>query len=74
MINFLSSKEGIVRAEVVHNKGCFLKCLQILVKSGLKRSRVKGSNSQNTIYTDGEPRRIFVQGCTKISGQQRLPP
>ena len=43
-------------------KGHFLKCLQMLVKGGLKRIRMKRINFQNTIYRNGEPQRIFMWG------------
>lgn len=35
---------------------------------------VKGSNFQNTTYSDGKPPKFFQRGCTEILGQQGLLP
>ena len=66
----LGSKEGIMKT-TIPNKGYFLKCPPIWVKSSRKRITVKGSNFQNTTYSDGKPPKFFQRGRTEILGAAR---
>lgn len=55
-----------MRNEPIHDKRAFPNILQILVKSGLKRNTVKGSNFQNTIYSDGKPQEFLCKDALKF--------